>query len=141
MNNSTHIDFGVKGDTLQVLEITELLQVSPTSGFNPNERYVGKAKQGDAIVAVERNRPSFGVWHLSTESRLNSNAVEAHARLLLDLLQPAQAGIEKLLRSSAYEVRLSIWYVGPSGFDISSDTMVQLAAICKDISVRVFDAE
>ena len=141
MSDSTHIDFCVKSRTLNVQHITQLLQVAPTSGFGPNERYIGKAKHGDAIVNVERIRPSFGVWHLSTEGEIGSNSVEDHARLLIDRLRPAKDGIENLLQDAAYEVILSLWCVGLRGFDVSSHTLSQLASISKYVSVRFFEAE
>jgi len=141
MNSTTHIDFSVKGKSLQLKHITELLGIAETSGFNPNEPYEGKAKSGDSVVSVKRFRPSFGVWHFSTEGKVGGNTVEDHARYFMGILGSAKERIQELLQSPSYEVRLSIWYVGPSGFEITSDTMLQLAALCEHLDVRCFETE
>ena len=139
MNSTTHIDFCITGSALYVSQVTALLDLTPTSAFNPNERYAGKAKVGGAIVSVEKNRPPFGVWHYSTENKIESQSVEDHARFLLNELRPAKHGIEKLLQSSEYDLRLSIWHFGPNGFDLSSETISQLASICANLTVRCFE--
>lgn len=141
MNSTTHIDFSVTGPALQVSQITASLNLTPTSAFSPGERYTGKAKVGGTIVSVEKNRPPFGVWHYSTEHKIESQGVEDHARFLLHELRPAKNEIEKLLQSSEYVLRLSIWYVGPNGFDMSSETMGQLANICTNLTVRCFETD
>lgn len=141
MNTTTHIDFGVKGKSLQVKYITHLLGIAATSGFNPNEPYEGKTKLGDNVVSVQRNRPSYGVWHYSTEGKVDSNNVEDHAHYLLGVLGSAREGIRELLQSPSYEVRLSIWHVGSCGFDITSNALSQLAGICEYLTVRCFEAE
>jgi hypothetical protein len=141
MNTATHVDFCVKGATLQVSFITELLGMHATNGFNPSERYIGKARIGDSIVAVERTRPSFGVWHFSTEGQVISDFVEDHARYLLAVLTSSKAGIQELVQSPDYEVVLSIWCVSPNGFDIASETMALLTAVCQRITVRCLAAD
>ena len=138
MNSTTHIDFGVTGSALHVSQVTALLNLTPTSAFDPNERYAGKVRVGGTIVSVEKNRPPFGVRHYSTENKIESQSVEDHARFLLNELRPAKHGIEKLLQSSEFDLRLSIWYVGPNGFDLSSETLGQLADICTNLTVRCF---
>lgn len=139
MNLTTHIDFSVRGAALCVSQVTALLDLTPTNAFNPNEQYVGMAKVGGSRVSVEKNRPPFGVWHYSTEKKIESKSVEVHARFLLSELRPAKPGIEKLLQSSEYDLRLSIWYVGTNGFDISAEAMAELATICANITVRCFE--
>ena len=139
MRSTTHLDFGVSGSALQVSQVTALLDLTPTSAFNPSEEYIGRVKVGGTIVSVVRNRPSFGVWHYSTENKIESQNVEDHARFLMNELRPAKLGIDKLLQSSEYDLRLSIWYVGPIGFDISAETMAQLATICRNITIRCFE--
>jgi hypothetical protein len=140
MNTSTHIDFCIKGPSLNTHLLTAFLGVSATSGFNPNEPYWGKEKRGGVLVSVERRRPPFGVWHFSTEGKISGKSVEDHARFLLASLQPARMKIESLLQSSAYETRLSIWYVGPNGFDISSDVLSQLTTLCTSFDVRFIES-
>ena len=141
MNKTTHIDFGVKGKLLQMKNISDMLGIEATSGFNPNEPYIGKAKKGNAIVTVQRNRPSFGVWHFSTEGKVNSNDVEDHSRYLLETLGGAKEQIQELLQSPLYEVLLSIWYNGPCGFRLSSFALSQLANTCEYLDVRCFETD
>ena len=138
-DDPTHIDFCIKADHLQMQRITDLLGISPTSGFNPRERYQRKTRVEGKPAVVEDFRPNYGIWHYSTEKLLRSEQLEDHARFLLERLETAKAGIASLLRSSDYEIRMYLWHVGSSGFDISSELMRQLALLSKNITVDCFE--
>jgi hypothetical protein len=135
----TQIDLCIQGSHLRVDSISDLLGISPTSGFNPHEAYRGKVKIGSSIFEVERNRPSFGVWHFSTGSLVDSNNLDNHAAFLLEKLEGSRPTMESLLQSGQYEVTISIWYVGPAGFDISSRFLVRLAEISNRVRVTCFE--
>jgi hypothetical protein len=137
---ATHIHFGVKGKSLQVEEITRFLGITPTSGFNPHEPYLGKTKVGDEIILVNNNRPSFGVWHFRTEEKRFPDMVD-HALYLLEVLEPAKENIAGLLRSPDYEVVVAFWYEGPVGFDIPANVLSRLASLCHRFTFRFFESD
>ena len=137
----SRIDFGIKSNTLCVESITNLLGITPTSSFNPNERYMGKTKVGRKIISVERNRPSFGVWHYETRKKITDNSIDENACHLLKVLEPACNEIEKMLKNKDYELAINIWYTGPAGFIISSETLSRLTKICKDLYIICFEEE
>jgi hypothetical protein len=91
------------------------------------------------LVTVERQRPSFGVWHLSTAARVASPIVADHARELLAALRTAAPGIHQLMKSAEYVVLISIWNVGSFGFDIPSPIVAELAGFCQKMTIRCFD--
>ncbi len=133
------IDFCIKSKTLCVERITKILEISPTSSFNPNEQYMGKTKVGNKIISVKMNRPSFGVWHYATKQILTENSIDIHACDFLKQLEPAYNEIEKILKNEDYEVVLNIWYTGPTGFLISSETFSRLSKICKNLYIICFE--
>lgn len=139
MNEPTHIDFGVKANSLQMEQITKLLGIKPTSGFNPQEIYFSKNKIAEQIVQVKRNRPPYGVWHFSTKEK-QFTEMEDHALYLLEVLEPARDSIEELLRSPDYEVVIAFWYVGPVGFDVSARVLSRLASLCHGTTFRFFES-
>lgn len=139
MEPLTHIDFCIRGDDLQLDAITQRLGVNPTSGFNPFDLYMSKEKVGDHIITVERQRPSFGVWHVSTIGLVASPHLEDHAKFLLSKLQPAEQAIGELMQTGIYRFQLTFWHVGPSGFDLQSVTMGRLAKLCDRMSFTFFE--
>jgi hypothetical protein len=138
MKPATLIDLCIRGDDLQLNWITGRLGTHPTSGFNPNEPYLGKRKVGDEIRTVEVRRP-FGVWHFSTEGLVASPLLQDHADFLLATLNPCEGAIGELIQAG-YHVRLYVWYVGPTGFDMSSATIARLASFCQDMTFKWFEA-
>ncbi len=135
------IDFGIKSKTLCVESITNLLGITPTSSFNPNERYMGKTKVGRKIISVEKTRPSFGVWHYTTRQKTTDSSIDKNACDLLKVLEPAYNEIEKILKNKDYEIIINIWYTGPTGFIISSETLSRLTKICKHLYIICFEEE
>lgn len=134
MNKTTHIDFSVRADDLGLDNISAKLGFSPTSGFNANETYQGKVRVGDRIRTVERRRPAFGVWHFSTEEFITSSRLEDHAEFLLRTLEPVEAAIGELLRARKFSLQITLWHVGPVGFDLESATVARLARFCTRMS-------
>ena len=74
----TCIDFVVRCATLDLREVTRLLGMEPTWGFEPGAVYTGKIKIGDEIREIEKRRPSFGVWHLETGALMESSVLQDH---------------------------------------------------------------
>jgi hypothetical protein len=136
---TTHIDFGIRGTALQVSCITGALGIEPTHGFNPNEHYFGKEKVGEEIRTVERNRPGYGVWHFSTEGLVASPLLQDHAEFLLAQFEPAKHALDNLLETGGYFIQVTVWYVGPSGFDLQSTTIARLAKLCNRMSFTFFE--
>jgi hypothetical protein len=120
--------------------ITERLGIHPTSGFDPNEPYLGKRKVGDEIRTVETQRPPFGVWHFSTEGLVASPRLQDHAEFLLATLNPCEQAIVELMQTG-FQIRLYVQYVGPTGFDVKAATMARLATFCQDMTFKWFEAE
>jgi len=139
LNEPIHIQFGVKADSLQMEQITKLLGIKPTSGWNPGEIYLSKNKKGEQIVQVKRNRPPFGVWHFSTKEK-QFPEMAGHALYLLEVLETARESIEELLRLPDHEVVISFWYVGPVGFDVSASVLSRLASLCHRTTFRFFES-
>jgi hypothetical protein len=138
-SHSSHIDFGIVGDQLIVDDLSRQLGIAPTSGWNPHEPYVGKIWFEGRMGETERIRPSFGVWHFSTEGRVASECLEDHAVYLLDQIESQSAQIKKFVASNEYTVVLSLWYEGPDfGFDLPSEIVARLAVLCQRFDLRCF---
>ena len=60
---------------------------------------------------------------------------------LLKVLEPAYNEIEKILKNKDYEIIINIWYTGPTGFIISSETLSRLTKICKHLYIICFEEE
>jgi len=134
---ATGIDLCIRGDSLVLDNVSHLLGVKPTSGFEKGDAYVGREKRGSAIVTVNRVRP-FGVWHFCTSELLQSNSVEEHVRLLIDTFSPSKAVITRLISDPSYSVQTSIWVLGYT-FCMSSAMLVELASFAEDCSVACWE--
>lgn len=135
----TGIDFGVRSDSLSLEHVSRLLGVSPTSGFEKGERYIGRQKKGAEIVNVERVR-SFGVWHFCTSANLSSNNIEDHARSLIETMTPAKAGIEEFISDSECYVMMTIWVIGYT-FELSCDTLAKLSSFAESVTFTCWDED
>ena len=70
-----------------------------------------------------------------SKKMIKKNSIEMHACHLLKTLEPAYSEIEKILKNEEYEIALSIRYIGPSGFALSSETFSRLTRICKNFYI------
>ena len=134
---ATGIDICVRSDSLVLKNVTRLLGVNPTSGFEKGEVYIGRQKHGSDIVTVERVRP-FGVWHFCTSESCRSNNVEDHARLLIETLTPAKTAIEQLIADPEYYVKITIWVLGYT-FDVSSACLASLSSFAEDFTITCWE--
>jgi hypothetical protein len=88
-------DTHVRSDALNLGEVTRFLVVQATSGFESGAPYIGKAKIAKKISAVERHRPSFGVWHFNTSHFMHDESFQAHALLLLEIDSPQRLTVRR----------------------------------------------
>lgn len=136
---STGIDICVRSESLVLENVSRLLGVKATSGFEKGEPYVGRQKRGSDIVTVDRVRP-FGVWHFCTSESLRSNNVQDHARLLIETLTPAKAAIRQLIADPACYVKITIWVLGFT-FDVSSACLAWLSSFAEDFTITCWEDE
>jgi len=134
---ATGIDFGIRGDSLIPADISRALGISPTSGFEKGQPYVGRHKKGSEIATVDRIRP-FGVWHFCTAEYLDSNEVEAHAEYLIETLTPAKTPISHLIVDPAYYLKITIWVLGYT-FDVSSTRLAGLLPFAEDFTITCWE--
>lgn len=134
---ATGIDLCIRSDVLDLQDVSSLLGIQPTSGFEKGDPYVGREKQGSNIVAVDRVRP-FGVWHFVTSESLHSNNVEDHAKLLIDTLSPAKSAISMLIADPQFSLRITIWVLGYT-FDLSTASLASLALFAENITVTCWE--
>jgi hypothetical protein len=145
MNNlapiTSSIDFAIRSHILRRSDITGLLGIEPTRAFEKDEEYEGLEKVGEDFRPILRRRP-WGVWHFETAQFVQrATPIEVHAQFLLAKIEPANAAIEKLLADMNYRVLVTIWYVGPGGFGLSSSTVMRLAALSHEIGITCWDTE
>jgi len=137
----THIDFCVRSPMLRLDEISRLLGEEPSYGWEAGASYIGRMKVGNEIRQVERQRPSFGVWHFDTSCFTSSDELEEHAVLLLDRFERCAKQIQRLMENPDYTVALIVWHVGPAGFALSSNVLSRLAAISHWMSFTCWETE
>ncbi len=118
-------------------DISRSLGISPTSGFEKGQSYVGRQKKGAEIVTSDRVRP-FGVWHFCTAERLDSKEVEAHAEYLIETLTPAKDTISRLIADPAYYLKITIWVLGYT-FDVSSRCLAELLPFAEDFTITCWE--
>lgn len=135
----TQVYFSMRGERLFVRDITEQLGIEPTSGFDPHEPYEGRIKIGGEIRTVERNRPAFGTWHYRTEPCVSSLAIEDHALFLLAKFEPLEPILRSFLSGHDIHIRIRLWHVGSTGFDLSASTVARLARLCHAMSFNCFE--
>lgn len=134
---ATGIDICIRCDSLVLENISNLLGVKPTSGFEKGESYVGRQKCGSEIVNVNRVRP-HGVWHFCTSESLRSKNVEEHARLLIDTLAPAKSEIKRLIDDPDHYVKITIWVLGYT-FDLAMPCLAALSSLAESLTITCWD--
>ena len=135
------IDFAIRSEILKIGDITKQLGVEPTRAFEKGVEYQGREKVGHEVRAVIRRHP-WGVWHFDTAAFVTGGQPpEEHARFLLGQLEPASRAIQRLMADPMFTVLLTVWYVGPGGFEFVSSTVIRLAALCQRISITSWDAD
>lgn len=137
----THIDFFVRSDDLCLDAISVQLGIQPTYGFEARARYLVRKNAGDELPTVERRRPAFGIWHYSTNGRIEHDALEDHASFILKILEPSAQEILQLRNEGKYTIAMICWHVGPSGFQLSSSVLTRLARLTEWISFTCWETE
>lgn len=136
---ATGIDICVRSDSLILENVSRLLGVTPTSGFEKGETYVGRQKRGSEIVTVDRVR-SFGVWHFCTAESLDSRNVEEHAKFLIETFTSARDTIQQLIADPNYYVKITIWALGYT-FDLTSASLAGLSSLAQDLTITCWEDE
>ena len=136
---TTGIDICVRSDSLILENVSRLLGVTPTSGFEKGEPYIGRQKRGSDIVAVDRVRP-FGVWHFRTAESLDSRNVEDHAKFLIETFTSAKDAIQQLITDPHYYVIITIWSLGYT-FSLTSASLAGLSSLAQDVTITCWEDE
>ena len=136
---ATGIDICVRSDSLILENVSRLLGVTPTSGFEKGEPYVGRQKRGSDIETVDRVRP-FGVWHFCTAQSLDSKHVEDHAKFLIDTFASARDAVQQLIADPKSYVRITVWAVGYT-FDLTAASLAGLSSLAQDFTITCWDDE
>lgn len=124
----TNLTFLILGDTLVPNDISAALGVSPTTSYAKGAPY--------DIPRVGLRRRSTGHWSICTESVVDSDRLEEHARYLLAKLEPRAATIQGLLNERRYRVNMAVWWeidAEHGNFIVPSAVMARLAILCENI--------
>ena len=135
----TGIDLVIWSEHLHLQEISRLLGVTPTSGFEKGQTYIGREKRGSDIVNVERVRP-FGVWHYCTSEVLDSRNVEDHAKLLAETFDSAKPALQQLISDPEYHVEITIWAAGYT-FCLSAEYLSLMALLAENVTITCWGEE
>ncbi len=129
------VDWGMRSEILDPMEITRDLGIQPSRAWARGERYLSKALDVETRTIVQRwyTRP-WGIWSIETKGLVTATDVESHALRLLEMLEPRKDIIQRYLnRGDEYTIRCAIWWesnAGHGGFDLRSDIIARLAALC-----------
>lgn len=125
----TNVTFRIGGDTLDPNEVTYSLRIEPTRAFAKGEEYYIKK------IGEVRFRP-IGHWSISSEGFVDSTSTEAHARYLLNILEPSIDVIAKYLNNPCCRTSIIFWWEATDehgGFTLKSDTLSRLCRLCNDL--------
>lgn len=136
----TEITFGLIGETLCIQDIANATGLNPTRSFEKGDLYAGRQRISGRLVEVERRRPR-GVWQLSTRAILDSCDIADHAIALLEKLEPVAGAFSEVKKAVGLFSRISICHVGSGSFEISSDLMQRLAALCDEVSIICWEVD
>jgi len=140
----THISFTISDrdvrDNVSRLDpesITTELGIQPSWSFKGGDTFLSRTPDGrGGYVLVEHQRP-WTVWGLRTDQLVESNELDHHCRVLLDLLEPRRAVLEKYLgQPDVYHVGIKIrteqsgWIIS---YGLSSELLIRLSNLCHDI--------
>ena len=137
---ATGIDLGIRSEKLITDDISQMLSVEPTLGYQKGHSYIGREKANSRIIEVRRTR-AFGVWHFCTSQFMESDNLDELAQFLIVKFNNAKEAIHKLLENPDYSVIISIWYVGEGRFCIKSDLLAQLASMCEEVCITTWEQD
>ena len=139
--NVNEVEFVVRGSGLTVADISARFGMSPTRGYNAGEPYTGKQRLGDKVVSVERQRPPFGLWELSSSNCLGGEPLDDHVFWLLDKLDPVASQVSDLVLSPDYEVTICLTQYYGCSFFVEAETIARLASYCNNFLFSAIGAE
>ncbi len=124
----TKVTFRILGDELDPNEVTNSLQIQPTRAYAKEEEY--NSKSGQTL-----RRPT-GHWSISSEGFVDSTSTEAHARYLLNILEPSIDAIANYLNNPCFRTSIIFWWEATDehgGFTLKSDILSRLCRLCNDL--------
>ena len=138
MPRCTYVDWCLRSEELDVVKTSAELGIQPSRAWTKGQKYPSKAFDPKARKTIDAWRfHPWGVWGVNTKGAVDSDQVEPHVLFLLDLLEPKQHLISNYLENpGVYMVRVSIRWespVGYGGFDVSSQVLARIAALCHTI--------
>jgi len=106
---SAYASFGVTGDALDPLVVTQALRIPPDHSHRRGEPRLSLSKS-HRIIDRGNSYPS-GHWSFSSKGRVSSKRVGTHVRWLLELLQPRAEEVRRL--ADTYRVRIFCFHMAP----------------------------
>jgi len=122
------VSFALRSDNLVPEEITKTLGVRPSWAFRKGDRY----KSVSGIL-----EQPWGVWAVDSKDAVKSREPEAHAKYILDLLEPRADQIRRLIGGKDLHVSMRIWwetYGSTTGYSLKSETVRRLASLCQELN-------
>lgn len=122
----TNISFGINGEDVDPSSITTLLGIQPTKAFAKGDEF--NSRSGS-------HKRGFGIWTLSSKGIIDSTSPEAHAKYLLQKLEPRAKEILNLSNEKSSRTYISFWWEakdGHGGFTLSSPILLRLSELCND---------
>jgi hypothetical protein len=122
-----HVSFRLRGDKLDISEVTRALGIEPTS-FTVKGTPMGK-----------RSGPHphpYTIWRFESKGRVSTKNVHDHAKYVLEHLEPAVARIAEYRKDETLRTTISIWWApagGQGGYDLPSALLMRLCALCNEI--------
>lgn len=133
----TNACFRIISDSRDPKTITDALGISPTKAWARGDDFVCK---WDGLRHEQWN----GHWSVSTEGKSTSTSMEAHARLLLEIIQPAAAAIQTIMLDPNLSVAIVFWWeakYGHGNFSLRRETVRDLSSLCQMITFHVITSE
>jgi hypothetical protein len=129
-----HIDYCIRSDFLDPVQVTEELGIKPSRAWAKGERYLSKVYSPKSKTVKEnwKQRP-WGIWALETKNLATKDA-EEHLVYLLNLLEPKKEVIRKYMADKEkHTVRFYIWWEpfdGHGSYAISNEILERAATLC-----------
>jgi hypothetical protein len=130
------VSFGVRGDNLDPVQVTQLLGIQPSRSYARGEKYITRVSR---TQTGERVHP-VGVWQISSETAVVSDGIQEHLDYIADLIGPKHNEIGLLLTDPSIYVDVRLWVESMESvhsFTLRSESVLCLAALCRDFNISV----
>lgn len=129
------ISWGIRGDMIDVDEVTRLLEVTSSRMYRKGESY--QTRDGNTRIHP------VTVWQLSSRGNVISDHLNDHAEFILKMLEPKIEAVQRLKGQADYcDVR--IWYEyhtegcnNVASFGLGADLLARLAALASDVNFSI----